>query len=138
MVLSAHSPSLPLTLLAEPLAMCQLPAGSAPPPWTSEAKTFLTISRTPTELSIVGDERAFPASVNAQRGYRAFRVQGPLPLDLVGIFASLAAPLATDGLAIFPIATFETDYVLVHGAYLARAIAALRSAGHTITEETSR
>jgi len=126
---------LPLTLLAPPLAMCQLPAGAVVPPWTSGATAFLTLSRTPTELSIVADERAFPAEVNAQRGYRAFRVQGPLPLDLIGIFASLAAPLAAEGIAIFPIATFETDYLLVHGRDLARATAALQRAGHVITSE---
>jgi hypothetical protein len=129
---------LPLTLLAEPLAMCQFPAGAAIPAWASGAKMFLTISRTPSELSIVADERAFPADVNAQRGYRAFRVQGPLPLDLIGIFASLAAPLADIGIAIFPIATFETDYLLVHARDLTRATAALSRAGHVITEESPR
>jgi hypothetical protein len=129
---------LPLTLLAEPLAMCQLPAGAALPPWTSDAVSFVTISRTPTELSIVADERAFPADVNAQRGYRAFRVQGPLPMDLIGIFASLAVPLADVGIAIFPIATFETDYLLVHSRDLARATAALARAGHVITEASPR
>jgi hypothetical protein len=129
---------LPLTLLAQPLAMCRLPAGAAVPAWTNAAASFLTISRTPTELSIVADERVFPADVNAQRGYRSFRVQGPLPLDLIGIFASLAAPLAAEGIAIFPIATFETDYLLVHLRDLARATAALKTAGHVITEESPR
>jgi hypothetical protein len=129
---------LPVTLLAPQLAMCQLPAAASVPPWTSDASSFLAITRTPTELSIVADERAFPADVAAQRGYRAFRVQGPLPLDLIGIFASLAAPLAAQGIAIFPIATYETDYLLVHGAYLARAMTALQGAGHVITEEPNR
>ncbi len=115
--------------------MCQLPADSSEPAWTRGARAFLTVSRTPTELSIVADERAFPADVNAQRGYRAFRVQGPLPLDLVGIFASLAAPLAAEGIAIFPIATFDTDYLLVHSRDLARATAALERAGHVIAAE---
>jgi hypothetical protein len=128
---------LPLTLLAPPLAMCQLPAGAAVPAWANGAASFLTISRTPSELSIVADERLFPADIGAQRGYRAYRVQGPLPLDLIGIFASLAAPLAAEGIAIFPIATFETDYLLVHSRDLARATAALKRAGHAITEETT-
>jgi hypothetical protein len=113
--------------------MCQFPAGASVPAWTAGAREFLTISRTPTELSIVGDESAFPSGVKAQRGYRAFRVQGPLPLDLIGIFAALAAPLAAAGIAIFPIATYETDYLLVAGADLDRALAALRGAGHMIT-----
>lgn len=125
-------PSLPLTLIATPLAMCQFPAGAPVPAWTDGARQFLTVSRTPTELSIVADDSAVPASVSAQRGYRALRVQGPLPLDLIGIFAALAGPLAAAGIAIFPIATYETDYLLVQGGDLDRALAALRGAGHMI------
>ena len=47
--------SLPLSALAAPLALCRLPASNAVPAWTGFARTFLTISRTPTELSIVAD-----------------------------------------------------------------------------------
>jgi hypothetical protein len=62
-------------------------------------------------------------------------VEGPLPLDLVGIFASLASPLADASVPIFPIATFDTDYLLVREPMLERALAALRAAGHVIGGE---
>jgi hypothetical protein len=90
------------------------------------------MTRTPSELSIVADEDAVPGAVTAQRGYRILRVDGPLPLDLVGIFAALASPLAAASVPIFPIATYETDYLLVHGEHLTRALAALRDAGHVV------
>ncbi len=124
-----------LTLLTTPLALYRLPPGEAVPEWTSQARDFLTISRTPTELSIVADEDALPEELAAQRGYRAFRVNGPLPLDLIGIFAVIASPLAAAAVPIFPIATFDTDYVLVPGSGLATAIAALETAGHRIVVE---
>jgi hypothetical protein len=127
--------SLPLTALAAPLALCRLAPGDAIPAWTAHARTFLTISRTPTELSIVADESAVPDSASAQRGYRAIRVEGPLPLDLIGIFAMIATPLAAAAIPIFPIATYDTDYVLVPQDRLAEAIASLESAGHRIVRE---
>lgn len=126
-------PRLPLSLLPEPLALCRFPADAPVPAWTAEARQFLTLSRTPDELSVVADERAVPAEVEAQRGYRALRVDGPLPLDLVGIFAAIAGPLAEAGLPIFPIATFDTDYVLLHGDVLERALEVLREAGHRVS-----
>ena len=125
-------PRLPLTLLPAPLALCQLPADAPVPAWTAEARQFLTISRTPTELSVVADESAVPPEVEAQRGYRLLRVDGPLPLDLVGIFASLAGPLADAALPIFPIATFETDYLLIQQDVIGRAVQVLEEAGHTV------
>lgn len=132
---SAGSSGLPLTLLREPLAICRLEAGAPLPAWTEAARAFLSVGRTPTELSIVADAAVVPPGVPGERGWRALRVEGPLPLDLVGILASVAAPLAEAGISIFPIATYDTDYVLVKGADLERARAALAAAGHRVGEE---
>jgi len=127
-----------LTVLAAPLALCRFAPSDAIPAWASGAQSFLTISRTPTELSIVADELAVPVGASAERGYRALRVEGPLPLDLVGIFATIAAPLAVAKVPIFPIATYDTDYVLVAQQFLVRAIAALEGAGLSVMEESAR
>jgi len=122
-------------VLAAPLALCRFAPADAIPEWTSSARTFLTISRTPTELSIVADDVAIPKSVSAQRGYRAVRVEGPLPLTLIGVFASLASPLAAASIAIFPIATYDTDYILIHEDVLSRAVAVLEGAGYRVVHE---
>lgn len=124
-----------LALLSTPLAIYRLSPDDAVPDWTTHAQEFLTVTRTPTELSIVADEAAVPAELDAQRGYRVFRVNGPLPLDLIGIFAVISGPLASAAVPIFPIATYDTDYVLVPGSALATAIAALEAAGHRIVVE---
>jgi hypothetical protein len=124
--------TLDLDLLADPVALCQLSPHSSLPGWIADATQFLTVSRTPTELSIAADERAVPTDLVAKRGYRALRVRGPLAFELTGIMASLAVPLARAGVSIFPIATVETDYVLVHDRDLARAVAALERAGHAV------
>lgn len=126
---------LSLTLLSAPLALCRLSPSEAIPEWTSRARAFLSISRTPSELSIVADESAVPVKLDAQRGYRAFRVEGPLPLDLVGIFAAIASPLAAAKVPIFPIATYDTDYVLVASKVLENATTVLEAAGYRIIAE---
>jgi hypothetical protein len=121
-----------LVVLPDRLALCRLPARDAVPEWTRDARAFLTITRTPTELSIIADEAAVPSDVGAHRGYRALGVEGPIPLELVGVMASIAAPLAAAGVSIIPIGTFDTDYVLVLETALGRATQALLEAGHEI------
>jgi hypothetical protein len=74
-----------------------------------------------------------PAGVTCERDYRAVRVRGPLPLNLIGIVAAIADPLAEAGLSIFAISTYDTDYVLVKARELEEALRALRRAGHQIT-----
>ena len=67
---SPSSPSplnLTLTVLNAPMALCRLAPADAIPEWTAQARAFLTISRTPTELSIVADEAVVPPSVDAHR-----------------------------------------------------------------------
>ena len=127
-------PHLPLDVLAETLAVCRLSADSPVPAWVAAASPFTTITRTPDELSITTVQTAVPTGVPCERDYRAIKVRGPLPLDLIGIFASLAGPLAEAGLSIFAISTYATDYVLVKHQDLPAALDVLRQAGHTVTE----
>jgi len=130
--MTSKPPALELDLLAGTFALVRLPGDAAVPPWTAAARRFLTITRTPDELSIVADDEAVPAEVPAERGYRAFRVRGPIPLHIVGVAAALVSPLARAEIPVFLIATFDTDYLLVRGEDLSRAREALTGAGHRI------
>lgn len=124
--------ALSLTLLEAPLALCRLRATDDVPAWATSARTFLSISRTADELSVVADEAVVPNDVHCVRAYRALRVDGPLPLELVGILVAIAVPLADAGVPIFPIATYDTDYILVQQSSLSRALEALKAAGHRV------
>jgi hypothetical protein len=128
-----NRPRLPLELLPEALAVCRLEPAAPIPSWATQPSPFLTVSRTAEELSITTLQSAVPAEVTCARDYRALRVRGPLPLNLVGILAALAEPLAAAGLSLFAIATYDTDYVLVKAGDLPAALQALRRAGHEIT-----
>jgi hypothetical protein len=102
------------------------------PAWADPSSPFLTVSWTAEELSITTLQRAVPGDLPCERDYRALRVRGPLPLDLIGILAAMADPLADAGLGIFAISTYDTDYVLVKTRDLEVALAALERAGHRI------
>lgn len=131
----AGRPGLPLELLPDTLAVCRLAPDAAVPSWAAVTGGFVTISRTPEELSITTSQANVPSGVKCERDYRALRVRGPLPLDLIGILAAIADPLAAAGLSIFAISTFETDYVLVKARDLEAATAALKRAGHHIVSQ---
>lgn len=125
--------TLRLTLLPGELAVCRLAADSAVPEWADTPSAFTSITRTRDELSIVCAAERVPVGVIAARDWRLLCVEGPLPLDLIGIFVAIGAPLARAGVSIFPIATYDTDWLLVPGPRLAEAVDALRSAGHEVS-----
>lgn len=122
-----------LLLVDGTFAVCRLSSDALIPSWAT-AGPFFSITRTPDELSVVCGESAVPEGVACERGWRGLRVAGALPFTAVGVLASLTAPLAGAGISVFPVSTFDTDYLLVKEAGLERAIAALRQAGHSITQ----
>jgi hypothetical protein len=71
--------------------------------------------------------------VQVERGWRLLRVRGPIPFDVTGVAAAFTAPLAEAGISLFPIATWDTDYLLVKASLLDAAVATLRRAGHTVS-----
>jgi hypothetical protein len=124
---------LPLEVLPDTLAICRLPAEAALPAWASSPGPFLTLSRTPDELSITVLQRLVPQGVRCERDYRALRVRGPLSPNLVGILLSIAEPLAEAGLSLVAISTYDTDYVLLKARDVAAGVEALRKAGHQVS-----
>jgi hypothetical protein len=108
----------------------RLDADAPSPPM--EAGSFLSITRTDDELSVVSSSSVVPAGVTAESGWRCLRVEGPLPFELTGVLAALSAPLARAKIPIFVVSTYDTDHVLVKAVDLERTCSALRDEGHTI------
>jgi hypothetical protein len=108
----------------------RLPAGTTPPP--IEAAGLVSVTSTPTEVSIVCPTDVAPETEHAHPGWRLLTVRGPLEFDLTGIMAALAGELAAAGVSLFAVSTYDTDHVLVKATDLERATKALREAGHEI------
>jgi Uncharacterized conserved protein len=124
---------LTLELLPGSLAICRFPPDASVPPWASGGP-LLAVVRTKAELSVTCAEESMPATLEASRDWRALELRGPFDHGLVGVLLEVAAPLARAKVSIMPIATYDTDYVLVRASQLALAVATLRAAGHTVLE----
>lgn len=122
--------SVSLRVLEGKFAVWKLPPDSVLPPLGDAS--FLSITRTAAELSVVGPADQVPDGVAAETGWACLEVQGPLPFELTGVLAGISAPLAAAVVPIFVVSTFDTDYVLVHSAHLERAVEALKAGGHLV------
>ena len=122
---------LTIAVHAETYAICRLAASERVPEWAT-GSTFLTITKTANELSIVCEEKNVPGEVHAERKRRLMQVEGTLAFSLTGILASVTKPLAEEAISIFAVSSYDTDYLLVSEDDLERAIAVLEAAGHAI------
>jgi hypothetical protein len=122
---------LTLIVVDDTFAICRL-ASDAPIPAWATASDFFSITRTAGELSIVCPQETVPEGVKCERGWRCLRVAGMMPFSVVGVLASLTAPLAEAEISLFAISTFDTDYLLVKAEDLESAVDVLRRPGHTI------
>jgi hypothetical protein len=125
------APNLTLDLLPDELAVCRLPVDAPVPNWVW-AGELTSITSTDDELSLVCGARAVPAGIKHTADWRALKIRGPLDFNLVGILAGISSVLAEAGVSIFAISTYDTDYILVRGAQLETAIAALEGDGHEV------
>ena len=123
----------PLRAWAGEWAICRLEPGAAVPRWVDTPSPLTVVARTAAELSIVAPSARVPPEVRAEGGFRVIEVVGPVPFSVTGLIASIAGPLAGAGISLFPVATYDTDYVLVKDCVLARAVEVLTDAGFDVT-----
>lgn len=114
-------------------AVCRLAPADAVPAWATAPAPLAVVARSRTELSILVPEEHVPGDVTSEGGFRVIEVVGPVPFAVTGLIASLSQPLAAAGISLFPVATYDTDYVLVKEATLPAAVETLRTAGFTVT-----
>jgi hypothetical protein len=121
-----------LVALEGEMVVARLAADDPIPAWATRG-SISSITRTAEELSVVCAAADVPPGVQAERGWRCLRVAGPLDFSLTGVLASILGPLATAGVSIVAISTYDTDYVLVREQSFAPAVECLRAAGHEVT-----
>jgi hypothetical protein len=122
---------LDVDVLERRLGVVRLEPEARVPAWAVDAD-FVSVTRTPQELSIVCDEHLVPTELRCERDWRCLAVRGPLDFDAVGVLESLAVPLAKARVSLLALSTYDTDYLLVRGQSLERAVEALLTAGHRV------
>lgn len=95
--------------------------------------TYCFIGRTDAENSLVCASQDVPPNVTQREdGWRAFRIEGVLDFSLIGILARISGILAENGIGLFAISTFDTDYILTRQEHFERALLLLGQAGYEI------
>ena len=93
------------------------------------------IGKTDEENSLVCITGDVPANATKRDdGWNAFRIEGVLDFSLIGILAKIATLLAENGVSIFAVSTYNTDYVFIKKESYQKGLDILRSAGYEIME----
>lgn len=94
---------------------------------------YCFIGKTDEENSLVCLIKDVPANaVSRDDGWRAFQIEGVLDFSLVGILSKLSGILAENGIGIFALSTYNTDYILVKASHFERAANVLSMNGYDL------
>jgi hypothetical protein len=125
---------LTLIILRETFAICRLDKDAPIPDWAFQGG-LSSITRTKGELSIVSPLINVPRGILCNQGWSCLKIKGPLDLSSTGIISSIAKTLEKEGISLFIISTYDTDYVMVKEKDLEKAVFALTEAGQRIEWE---
>ena len=96
-------------------------------------RPFCFTGATDEELSLVCPAEMVPGNTTERDdGWRAFRIVGVLDFSLIGILAGISATLAENGIGLFAVSTYNTDYILTKEENFDRALEVLGAAGYTV------
>jgi len=94
---------------------------------------FSFAARTDEEISLVCSTNSVPKdALKCDHGWKAFRIEGEVDFALVGVLAKIAGLLAENGIPIFAVSTYNTDYILTKEGVFPKAISILEQNGYTI------
>ena len=120
-----------LRVIKQVLSVCKVPDYSGVN-WDDE---YLFIGKTDEENSLVCSVGSVPANaLERDDGWRAFRIQGVLDFSLIGILSRISTILAENGIGIFAVSTFNTDYILTKEINFSRAVEVMKEHGYVVEE----
>ncbi|KAF9286822.1 GATS protein-like 3 [Mortierella alpina] len=103
-----------------------------------ENDRFFSFTQTDTTLSIIMDDATmslFPDhTLNTQAGdWRLIAIgDGPLGFDECGIVSEFSRPLSENGIGLFYLSTFNSDYIMVNDQDFEQAVACLQETAQTV------
>lgn len=97
---------------------------------------FYFVGKTDEEISLVCITENTPENtIERDDGWKGFYIQGVLDFSLIGILSKISGILADNGISIFAVSTFNTDYILVKKENFERALGILASNGYVVSTE---
>ena len=94
---------------------------------------FCFTGKTDEECSLVCRTERVPDHIIVRDdGWKMFRIQGVLDFSLIGILSKISCLMAENGIGIFAVSTFNTDYILTKSKNFSKAIELLSEAGYEV------
>ena len=94
---------------------------------------YVFAAKTPEEISVVAEEDNIPENATEKSlGWRGFAIVGQLDFSLVGILSGITSILAENGISVFAVSTFDTDYFFVKSENFNKTVTALKNAGYPL------
>lgn len=124
---------LSMKLLKDKYGVCRLDKSDLIPEW-SQNSDFFSITRTADELSIVCTDTCIPDDIKCEKDWRILKALGPLDFSLIGILSKISTILAQNGISIFAVSTYDTDYILIKDKDINNAIDALSKENYEIVK----
>lgn len=125
-MLDLSHPSLHLRLLPSQAFIARFPAGTQLPPALladpEHAGSFLTVSKTPAEVSVIWDAPSVAGllpfrptghgagTVGPDGPWRVLMVAGPFEFSVVGVMARLSADLAAKSVSLMAVSTCASSW----------------------------
>ena len=122
---------LKFALVPGPCAIVRLAPNAPVPDWAQKGD-FASVTRTSDELSIVCAIENLPVDVQSSHRWICLKLEGPFPFSQTGVLLSFIEPLSTNGIPIFTISTYDTDYVLIQEEFAGESLNVLQEAGHEL------
>ena len=98
-------------------------------------KDFISITKTKDEISIVTVSGTMINFEKEEKCWKILRISGILDFTLIGIISKISTILANQGISIFVISTYNTDYIMVKMEKLKKTIKALEENGYEIKKD---
>lgn len=116
--------------ISEDFSVCQVEDYSL----TDLSARYVFTGRTDEENSLVCiTDSVPPNTLSREDGWRGMYIDGVLDFSLVGILSAISAVLCKEGIGIFAVSTYNTDYIFVKKEAYERALSSLEKAGYEIS-----
>jgi uncharacterized protein len=112
-------------------AIARLSPDAPIPEWATKGE-FTSISRSKEELSVVCPADNVPPDVDFPHRWICLKLEGPFAFEQTGVLLSFIEPLSGNGVPIFAVSTYDTDYVLIPEDRMGGVVDLLQAAGHRL------
>ena len=94
---------------------------------------FISITKTKDEISVVAITGLFEHYIKKEDDWKILKIDGMLDFALTGIISRISTILANNGISVFVISTYNTDYIMIKKDKLEEAIKVLEGSEYKVT-----